>query len=93
VRAERGGDNEEAIDVSRRVRIVIEQVLALATAALAVLTIFWPDWIERIFGWDPDESSGAFEVALVVGLFVVSVAFFVVSRIEGRRTTSPTAAS
>ena len=51
-----------------RRRYYAELFLAGFTAFLAVLTVVWPAWIEGIFGWDPDNHSGAFEVLIVAGL-------------------------
>lgn len=40
------------------------------------------DWFERLTGLDPDASSGTFEamLATVVGIAIIAVAAFVVSR-------------
>ena len=37
-----------------RVRVAID----LASAARFALTVAWPDWIERVSGWDPGQHSG-----------------------------------
>lgn len=50
-----------------------ESALAVLTGALAVLTIFWRDWIEGLTGWDPDHHSGSAEVAIIIALAAVSV--------------------
>lgn len=49
----------------------IETALAGAAAALAVATLAWRDWIEWIFGVDPDQHSGSAEW-LVVGALLVA---------------------
>jgi len=71
--------------MSVRIRLFIERTLAAVTGVLGLVTIFWRDWIETIFGWDPDHHSGSAEIGIIVGLFVVSVVFFLVSRVEVRR--------
>jgi hypothetical protein len=68
-----------------RVRIWIESVLAVLIGGLGILTIFWSDWIEGILGWDPDHGNGSVERYIVIGLIVIGVAFFSISRIEVRR--------
>jgi hypothetical protein len=35
---------------------------------LAVLTIFWPDWIEALTGYDPDQHDGTVEGLIVIAL-------------------------
>lgn len=44
--------------------------LGAACLVLLVLTAAWPEWIEAIFGVEPDGGSGALEWALVVVLAV-----------------------
>lgn len=70
-----------------RTRILIERVLAVVTGGLGILTIFWRDWIEGLTGWDPDHHSGSAEVGIIIGLLVVSLVFYLVSRFEVRRAT------
>ena len=40
------------------------------------------DWFEQLTGFDPDASSGAFEAMLasLVGIAIIAVAAFVISR-------------
>ena len=47
------------------------RILALIAAALAAATVIAPQWIEKLFGVDPDWGSGAIEIALVVVCVVV----------------------
>jgi hypothetical protein len=35
---------------------------------LALLTIFWPDWIEALTGYDPDQHAGLVEWLMVIAL-------------------------
>jgi 23S rRNA G2445 N2-methylase RlmL len=46
-----------------------ETVLAVLAAALGVLTVVMPAWIEVLTGLDPDAGSGTLEVLIAVGLF------------------------
>jgi hypothetical protein len=62
----------------------IEAAFAVATGLLAVLTAFWPDWIEVASGWDPDQRSGSLEWAIVAVLLVVSLSLAVLARRELR---------
>jgi hypothetical protein len=59
--------------------------------ALAVLTLISREWIEVIFGVDPDGGSGALEWGLVLGLLLVGVAGTIAARFEvlrARRSAS-----
>lgn len=68
-----------------RARFWIEAALAALTGALFVLTLISRDWIERIFGIEPDEGSGALEWLIVAVLLVVTIAFIAAARAEWRR--------
>jgi len=57
-----------------RMRYMLELACAIAAGILAVLTLAVHDWIEVVFGVDPDAGSGLAEAAIVVALFLVSVA-------------------
>jgi hypothetical protein len=35
---------------------------------LVVLAIFWPDWIEALTGYDPDQHTGTVEWLIVIAL-------------------------
>lgn len=62
----------------------LELTLASITAVLAVLTLVWHDWIEAVFGVDPDHHKGSFEWELVVVCCVVSLAAAYLARREWR---------
>jgi hypothetical protein len=69
----------------------IETGLAAITGLLALITPIFPDWIEFVSGWDPDQHDGSVEWLIVVGLFVIAVAMIAAAAIEWRR--KPAAAS
>jgi hypothetical protein len=54
----------------------IESGLAALFAALAILTAVVPDWIEAVFGVDPDHGTGYLEwlIVVVAGLIAIVVA-------------------
>jgi DMSO/TMAO reductase YedYZ heme-binding membrane subunit len=60
-------------------------VFGSLTGVLAIVTLFWRDWIEAIFGIDPDKGNGAAEWLSVLILLIVSLALAAVARIEWRR--------
>ena len=69
----------------------IEVGLAALTGLLALITPVFPDWIEAVSGWDPDQHDGSVEWMIVIGLFVVTVALVAAAALEWRRTASASA--
>jgi uncharacterized membrane protein len=64
----------------------VEVALAAITGLLALITPIFPDWIEFVSGWDPDQHDGSVEWMIVVGLFVVTIVMVALATIEWRRT-------
>ena len=58
----------------------VEAILASVTAFLGILTLVWPDWIEKVFGADPDQHSGSFEWTLVALCFIAAILFSALAR-------------
>ena len=70
-----------------------ETALAVLTASLAVLTGVWPDWIEAVFGFDPDQHNGSLEWELTLALAVVTLILGALARRTWvRRARLPSAA-
>jgi hypothetical protein len=67
------------------VRFWIELSLASITAALLLLTLISRDWIEEVFGLDPDAGSGALEWGIVLALAAAMVTFSLMARVEWNR--------
>jgi hypothetical protein len=42
---------------------------------LALLTIFWPDWIETLTGYDPDRHNGTVEWLIAIA-FLASAPYW-----------------
>ena len=53
-------------------RFWAETVVAVISGILCLITPLWPDWIEAVSGWDPDQHNGAVEWTIVAALLVVS---------------------
>ena len=68
-----------------RPRFWAETILGSATGVLAIVTLFWHDWIETVFGVDPDKGNGSAEWVLVAILLIVTVTLAVGARFEWRR--------
>jgi hypothetical protein len=51
---------------------------ATITGTLALTTAMVPDWIELVFGWDPDHGDGSIERWLVIWLIVAGLCFVTV---------------
>jgi len=64
----------------------VETVIGAVAGILGLITPFWPDWIEAISGWDPDQHDGSVEWMIVAGLFVVCIATLAMAARERRRT-------
>lgn len=68
-----------------RKRFWFEAALAGLSTALLILTVRWPDWIERFFGVEPDGGDGSLEWALVIVLAVTTVVTSIIARREWHR--------
>lgn len=64
-----------------------ELILASLTAFLTVLTLVWRDWIERVFGFDPDHHGGSFEWEVVIVCCMATVFFGALARRRWRRAS------
>ena len=68
-----------------RTRFWIEAGLGLLAGFLAILTMFWRDWIEALTGFDPDRRSGSVEWLIVAALFLVCAGAVAAAWVEWRR--------
>lgn len=68
-----------------RRRFWVELVAGAASAALALLTLITREWVELIFGVDPDGGDGSLEWLLVVALGVAALVLGLLARSEWRR--------
>ncbi len=66
-------------------RFWLETVAAGITGALFVLTLITRDWIEAIFGVDPDQHNGSLEWLLVALLLAATLALSASARAEWRK--------
>jgi hypothetical protein len=67
-----------------RRRYWFEVALAVLTGILLILTLITREWIEELFGVDPDGGSGALEWAIVIGLLLITVITVVAALHEWR---------
>jgi hypothetical protein len=77
--------DEEAPLKHPRKRFWVEAVFAALCAALTVTTLITREWIEEVFGVDPDGGSGAAEWLIVAALGVLAIATGLLARAERRR--------
>jgi hypothetical protein len=71
--------------IALRWRFWLETGLAIVTSIVFVFTLVQRDWIEIVFGVDPDQGIGTLEWLIVGALLVVSITFFTLARYEWRR--------
>ena len=73
--------------IKRRVRIrfFVETGLGLTSAVLSLLTLVKRDWIEAMFGIDPDHGNGVVEWLIVGGFLFTTLMLFSLAQFEWRR--------
>jgi DMSO/TMAO reductase YedYZ heme-binding membrane subunit len=64
----------------------VETALAAISGFLLLLTLVWRDWIEGVFGVDPDRHNGSLEWLLVAVLLLVTLAFSAMARGHWQRS-------
>jgi hypothetical protein len=64
----------------------VETTLAGLSAVLLVATVIRPEWIELVFGVEPDGGDGSLEWFLAPGLLLVTITCSVLARATWRRT-------
>lgn len=60
---------------------------AAITLVAAVLTLVVPNWIEQVFGIDPDGGDGLLEVAIVAASVLATAILGSVGLVKYRRAT------
>jgi hypothetical protein len=70
---------------SSGLRFWLEAGMATATGALLVLTLVTRDWIEAVFGVDPDQHNGSLEWFIIAALLAATVVLSVSARAEWRK--------
>jgi hypothetical protein len=63
----------------------IEAALASFCTFLVLFTAAWPDWVEGVFGFDPDRHDGGFEWELAIVCCVLAATFAWLARRERRK--------
>ena len=72
-------------------RFWLETILATVTGALFVLTLVTRDWIEAVFGVDPDQHNGSLEWFIVELLLAASLMLAALARTEWRKARAVSA--
>lgn len=68
-----------------RLRFWAAVVVGCLSAVLAVATLFSREWIEFLFGIDPDNGDGSLEWVLVFATAAIALICFVWARAEWKR--------
>jgi hypothetical protein len=71
-----------------RARFWIEAGLAELSGCLLIITLVWRDWLEIVFGIDPDNASGGLEWLISLAMLAIAVVLSVLARLEWRRRSS-----
>jgi hypothetical protein len=71
-----------------RRRFWLEIAVVVVSLALWGATLVRPDWIELVFGIDPDEGSGSLERAITILVPAVGLLAAVIASLEWRRPRS-----
>ena len=66
-------------------RFWLETGLGVLGSVGAVVTVIWRDWIELLFGADPDAGSGALEWTIVGVSALVALSSFLLATSEWQR--------
>lgn len=76
-----------------RARFRVEAGLASLCGCLAALTLFCPDWIETLTGFNPDHHQGWLEGMIVSGLLLACILVCLSARAQWRRLKQAAAES
>jgi hypothetical protein len=68
-----------------RMRFWVETICGIAGTALFLLTLVTREWIELIFGVDPDGGSGALELGIALVLLAIAAGSGLLAVREWRR--------
>jgi hypothetical protein len=68
-----------------RRRFWLETAIASVTCILCVITLIQRDWIELVFGIDPDNHNGALEWLIIGTLLAATIALSALASYEWRR--------
>jgi hypothetical protein len=70
-----------------RLRFWIEVALGAFSGFLLILTLVWRDWIEGVFGVNPDHHNGSLEWMICAVCLVATAMFFLAARRDWRAAT------
>lgn len=71
--------------IALRWRFWLETVIAIVTSIVFVFTLVQRDWIEIVFGVDPDQGNGTLEWLIVGVLLLATITLFILASYEWRR--------
>lgn len=67
-----------------RFRFWVESALSIAASVLLILTLVSREWIEALFGVDPDGGDGSLEWLVVVAVAAAALVLAILARREWR---------
>jgi hypothetical protein len=71
-----------------RLRFWAQTGMALISGVILLMTVLWRDWVEIVFGVDPDSHSGSLEWLIVAVALAVTVSTVALAAREWRRSAA-----
>lgn len=76
---------------ARNTLITVEAALAGVAGLTAIVSVFWRNWLEVLFRWDPDRHNGTAEILIIVGLASFALLLGCAARWQTLRWSRPAA--
>jgi hypothetical protein len=76
------------VNAQLRWRFWVECLATVVSAGSFLLTVLGKDWIELLFGVDPDHANGSIEWGITALALTVTLTFLFMARHEWRRAAA-----
>ena len=72
-----------------RRRFWVEAFSGILGGILGLITVVWPDWIELLSDWDPDQHDASVDWMVAGGFLAFAAAMAIMATIELRTVRNP----